>query len=132
MNLLLPFHPSSFIHSREADMADDTGDDVPEGAAVMPEIPPELNVHPLLFAVLHTAVFLDGSEDEVVDPDAAAEAMEYVASYLQRLRGPELRRVKEDMQVLAAYAKDQDWPKPQVRFFKEFLSSYGIGTEPDA
>ncbi len=101
-------------------------DDVPEGAALMPEIPAELNVHPLLLAVLHATIFLDGSEDDVVDPDAAGEALEYVATYLQRLQGAELRRVKEDMQVLAAYAKDQDWPKPHVRFFKEFLSSYGV------
>ena len=106
--------------------------EVPEGAAVMPEIPAELNVHPLLLAVLHATVFLDGSEDEVVDPDAGAEAIEYMANYLQRLRGAELRRVQEDMQVLMAYAKDQDWPKQQVRFFKEFLSSYGIGDEGKA
>ncbi len=113
-------------------MHDHSEEDVPDGAAVMPEIPAELNIHPLLLAVLHATVFLDGSEDEVVDPDAAAEAMEYMAMYLQRLRGAELRRVHEDMQVLTAYARDQDWAKPQVRFFKEFLSSYGIGKEPEA
>jgi hypothetical protein len=107
-------------------------DDVPEGAALMPEIPAELNVHPLLLAVLHATVFLDGSEDEVVDPDAAAESLEYMAAYLQRLRGAELRRVQEDMQVLAAYARDQEWPKQHVRFFKEFLASYGVGTEGEA
>ena len=107
-------------------------DEVPDGAALMPEIPVELNVHPLLLAVLHATVFLDGSEDDVVDPDAGAEAIEYMANYLQRLRGAELRRVQEDMQVLMAYAKDQDWPKQQVRFFKEFLSSYGIGDEGKA
>ena len=107
-------------------------DEVPDGAALMPEIPVELNVHPLLLAVLHATVFLDGSEDEVVDPDAGAEAMEYMANYLQRLRGTELRRVQEDLQVLIAYARDQDWPKQQVRFFKEFLSSYGIGEEGQA
>ncbi len=113
-------------------MADDCGDEVPEGAALMPEIPAELNVHPLLLAVLHTAVFLDGSADDVVNPGAAAEALEYLATYLQRLRGPDLRRVKEDLQVLAAYAKDQGWPKQEVRFFKEFLSSFGVGTEGEA
>jgi hypothetical protein len=107
-------------------------DEVPDGAALMPEIPVELNVHPLLLAVLHATVFLDGSEDDVVDPDAGAEAMEYMANYLQRLRGTELRRVQEDLQVLIAYARDQDWPKQQVRFFKEFLSSYGIGDEGKA
>ena len=33
---------------------------------------------------------------------------------------------------LLAYAKDQDWPKQQARFFKEFLSMYGIGEEGKA
>ncbi len=113
-------------------MSDDDVGEVPDDAAVMPEIPAELNVHPLLLAVLHTTIFLDGSGDEVVDPDAAAEALEYLATYLQRLRGAELRRVKEDMQVLAAYARDQDWPKPHIRFFKEFLTSFGVREEPDA
>jgi hypothetical protein len=111
---------------------DHSEEDVPEGAAVMPEIPPELNVHPLLLAVMHATVFLDGSEDEIVDPDAGAEAMEYMATYLQRLQGADLRRVQEDVQVLIAYAKDQEWPKQQVRFFKEFLSMYGIGEEGKA
>ena len=44
--------------------------------------------------MLHAIVFLDGSDDEVVDPDAADEALEYMAGYLQRLDGRELRRVQ--------------------------------------
>ena len=41
-------------------MAEDheRADEVPEGAAVFPEIPAELGVHPLLLAVLHAVVFL--------------------------------------------------------------------------
>jgi hypothetical protein len=113
-------------------MTDHPGDEVPDGAALLPEVPAELGVHPLLLAVLHATIFLDGSEDDVVDPDAAAEALEYLATYLQRLRGAELRRVKEDLQVLAAYAKDQDWPKQEVRFFKEFLAHFGAGDEGEA
>ena len=35
-------------------------DEVPEGAAVFPTIPAELGVHPLLLAVLHAVVFLEG------------------------------------------------------------------------
>jgi hypothetical protein len=106
--------------------------EVPDGAAVMPEIPAELGVHPLLLAILHATVFLDGSEDKVVDPDAAGEALEYLAAYLQRLEGADLRRVKEDLLVLTAYGKDQGWPKQQVRFFKDFLSNYGVGEEGEA
>jgi hypothetical protein len=108
------------------------GEWVPKGAAVLPEIPAELGVHPLLLAVLHAVIFLDGSEDEVVDPDAAVEALEYLATYLQRLSGPDLRRVQEDLLALAAYGKQQGWEKQTVRFFKEFLANFGIGEEGKA
>jgi hypothetical protein len=113
-------------------MAEEPDELVPEGAAVLPEIPEELGVHPLLLAVLHSVIFLDGSEDEVVDPDAAAEALEYMAAYLQRLHDAELRRVQEDMQALAAFARQEKWPRQHVRFFKEFLSNFGIGEKEEA
>ena len=82
-------------------------DEVPEGAAVFPLIPAELGVHPLLLAVLHAVVFLDGSEDAIVHPEAATEALEYIAGYLQRLEGDDLRRAREDMTVLAAFAREE-------------------------
>jgi hypothetical protein len=113
-------------------MAEGPGKSVPRGSAVLPLIPEELGVHPLLLAVLHATVFLDGSADEVVDPDAAGEAMEYLATYLQRLDGPDLRRAREDMAALAAYAREEGWPKQTVRFFKEFLDTFGIVEEGQA
>jgi hypothetical protein len=100
-------------------------DEVPEGAAVFPLIPDELGVHPLLLAVLHAVVFLDGSEKNIVHPDAATEALEYIAGYLQRLEGAELRRVKEDIAALTAFAREDKWPKPLAQFVKDFLASYG-------
>jgi hypothetical protein len=102
---------------------------VPEGAAVFPLIPEELGVNPLLLAVLHAVVFLEGSEAEVVEPTAAAEALEYLATYLQRLDGEQLRRLREDMECLAAYARQEQWPKQTVRFLKTFLDDYGAGEE---
>src|SRR5437764_1882365 len=89
---------------------------VPEGAAVFPLIPPELGVHPLLLAVLHAVVFLDGSADPIVHPEAAAEALEYLADYLQRLEGDDLRRVREDLSTLTTLARTEKWPRPMVRF----------------
>ena len=56
-------------------MADDVEREVPEGAALLPLIPPELHVHPLLLALLHAVVFLEGSDPAVVQPDAADEAL---------------------------------------------------------
>jgi hypothetical protein len=112
-------------------MADETEREVPEGAAVFPLIPPELGINPLLLAVLHATVFLAGSDDELIDPEAADEAVEYMASYLQRLSGPEEQRVREDMATLVGYAKQQQWPKQLVQALKTFLTDYGVGAGGD-
>ena len=103
-----------------------TPQDAPDGAAVFPLIPPELGVHPLLLAVLHAYVFLEGSEPVVLNPTVAEEAMNYLVTYLQRLEGEQLRRAKEDMATLAGFAKSEKWPKQQVRFLQEFLKDNGI------
>jgi hypothetical protein len=108
-------------------MADDAEHQVPEGAAVFPLIPAELGVDPLLLAVIHTAVFLTGSEDDIVDPEAAEETMHFLIGYLQRLEGPRLARVQEDMLTLVSYAKQQKWAKQEVRFLNEFLKELGVG-----
>jgi hypothetical protein len=102
-------------------------DDVPDGAAVFPLIPPELGVDPLLLAVLHSVVFLDGSSEDVVHPGAASEALEYLATYLQRLDADRLRRVREDMATLTAMAREEKWPQPMTDFLTGFLDDFGVG-----
>jgi hypothetical protein len=109
-----------------SDDLSDSADEVPDGAAVFPEIPAELGVHPLLLAMLHAYVFLDGSDTAVVNPEASAEAMEYVALYLQRLSGAELSRAREDLDTLVGYAKEQKWPRQYVAFLKSFLTDNGV------
>src|SRR5215208_389722 len=101
-----------------SDDLSDSADEVPAGAAVFPEIPAELGVHPLLLAVLHAYVFLDGSDASIVNPEASSEAMEYLASYLQRLSGADVQRAREDIDTLVGYAKEQKWPKQYVAFLK--------------
>jgi hypothetical protein len=100
--------------------------EAPEGASVFPLIPAELGVHPLLLAALHAYVLLDGSDPAVLNPAVAEEAMNYVITYLQRIGGADLRRLKEDMATLAGFAKADGWPKQQVRFLQEFLKENGI------
>ena len=107
-------------------MLEESTDEAPDGAAVFPLIPPELGVHPLLLAVLHAYVFLEGTEETVLNGAVAEEAMHYLVTYLQRLTGSELRRVKEDLETLATFAKSEKWPKQQVRFLQDFLKEYGI------
>lgn len=107
-------------------MSDAGASEVPEGAAVFPLIPEELGVNPLLLAALHATVFLAGSDEEVVDPAAAEEALQYLAGYLQRLDGAILRQVREDMACLTAFARQEKWPKQLVRMLQNFLADYGI------
>lgn len=107
-------------------MPDEAEREVPEGAAMFPLIPDELGVDPLLLAVIHSAVFLTGSESGIVDPEAADDAMGYVIGYLQRLEGARLQRVQEDLHTLVAYARQEKWPKQEVRFLQDFLLSLGI------
>jgi hypothetical protein len=101
--------------------------ETPEGAAVFPLIPAELGAHPLLLAVLHAYVFLEGSDPGVLNPAVGEEAMNYLVTYLQRLSGDELRRVREDVHTLVGFAKADKWPKQQVRFLQDFLKDNGIG-----
>jgi hypothetical protein len=106
--------------------------EVPEGAALFPLIPPELGVNPLLLATLHAVVFLVGSSEEVVEPAAGEEALQYIVTYLQRLSGPQLARVKEDMAALLAFARQDGWDRQDTHFLKTFLAEFGIGGEPKA
>ena len=101
--------------------------EVPDGAAVFPLIPEELGIHPLLLAVLHSIVFFDGSDVEVVNDAAANESLNYLATYLQRLRGPDLKRIREDIDALLTFAKQEGWPAEEMQFLQGFLSDYGIG-----
>jgi hypothetical protein len=105
----------------------DAAEEVPEGAAVFPLIPAELGVNPLLLAVLHAAVFLSGSTEDVVHPAAADEAFDLMAGYLRRLRGDQLRRAREDVDCLVRYARQEKWPRELVHALKVILEACGVG-----
>lgn len=108
----------------------DPSREVPDGAAVFPLIPEDLGIHPLLLATLHAYVFLEGSEEEVLDSGAGSEAMEYLVTYLQRLKGKELQRVREDFETLIGFAREEKWPKQHQVFLKSFLQENGVGSMP--
>ena len=106
--------------------------EVPEGAAVFPLIPEELGIHPLLLATLHAVVFFDGSDESVVNDAVADEALQYFATYLQRLRGRELTRIREDIEVLLQFARQEKWPAEELRFLQSFLHDFGVGAPENA
>ncbi len=120
--------------AEEAEEGDETpaGDDeVPAGAAVFPEIPAELGVNPLLLAVVHALVFLAGSDEDVVAPPAADEAVQAMANYLLRLEGKQLDSVREDMACLTNFARQSKWPKQLIRALKNLLSDCGLEVGED-
>lgn len=112
-------------HEAEEDPCGPPGE-VPEGAAVFPLIPKELGIHPLLLCVLHAVVFLDGSSEDVLNDAAANEALNYLATYLQRLEGAERRRIREDMACLLDFGKQEKWPKEELEFLGSFLDDFGV------
>ena len=80
---------------------------------MFPLIPAELGVHPLLWPCCTPTSSSTGRSGRG-EPGGVEEAMEYLAAYLQRLSGPDLRRASEDMDTLVGFAKQQKWPKQQV------------------
>jgi hypothetical protein len=113
-------------------MSDGGPAEVPDGVAVFPLIPDELGIHPLLLTTLHAVVFFDGSDESVVNDTAADEALQYFATYLQRLRGPELRRICEDVETLIQFARQEKWPAEELQFLQSFLHDFGVGAEENA
>ena len=114
----------------EGDASEEEDDgEVPDGAAVFPLIPPELGVNPLLLSVVHALVFLAGSDEDVVAGPAADEAVQSMASYLQRLEGPALVKVQEDMVCLTNFARQSKWPKQLIHALKSLLSDCGLEVE---
>lgn len=108
--------------SKSREKPDDLDEsEVPDGAAVFPEIPAELGVDPLFLAVVHSTIFLSGSSPEVVNPDAGDEALAQITAYLQRIEGERLRRVREDVMCLVGFAKQEKWPKALIEALKTLM-----------
>jgi hypothetical protein len=103
--------------------------EVPEGSAVFPEIPLDLHVSPQLLAIMHAIVFIAGSDNKIVNSAAGDEALATMAGYLERLGGPDRKRIKDDLKALRDYAKQQGWPKQYTTFLKDFPKDFGLVDE---
>lgn len=58
---------------------------------------------------------------------AAEESLQYMMTYLQRLAGRRLQKVREDIQVLLEFARQDNWPKQDQHFLTAFLADLGVG-----
>lgn len=109
------------------DMDDDNNIEVPEGTAIFPEIPDQVGANPLLLSILHFVVFIAGSDNKVCNQDAGNAILDQVATYLQRLSSKEVARLKEDLAVLAAFAREEKWGEGTVEVLDTFLDDMGVG-----
>jgi hypothetical protein len=108
-------------------MADGPGEWVEKDSYVMPDLPAELKVDPVVAALLHVSAFLELSQEATVDPGAAVEAMEHVGYYLEQLPAGQVEAVRAQVCRVAAYARKQKWGDEAVEFFAEYLDNFGVG-----
>lgn len=117
-------------------MADDDEELEREGAGeledpVMPLVPAELGIDPVLLCVLHCAAFLDLASVDLVDADAAGDVLENLESYVKRLSPERLTEIQRQLDVLEEWAENAGWPEELVDFVADFLYSCGIGEAED-
>lgn len=108
-------HGGDHPHPREEDFFDE-----PEGIAALPEIPREFGIDPLLLAVLESVVFLSGSDDTIVHPDAAESVLARIIGTLARLDDKRRERVLEDMATLKGHVTGPQWPEGMAEFLEQF------------
>ena len=90
---------------------------------VMPVVSDELDIDPLLVALLHCAAFLDFADDDVVDPDAATEVLDHVALYVRRLPAERLAEIQAQLERLEEPSARAGWPQEMVEFVGDFLDN---------
>jgi hypothetical protein len=96
----------------------------------MPLFPETVQVDPILAALVHCTAFLELSEDDAVDPDAAVEAMEHVSAYLSRLPEDRVAELRAALTQLAQHTRKQGGPEDLQAFLDDFVENLGL-TEAD-
>lgn len=100
-------------------------------SALLPAVPEELGIDPLLLALLRSASFLDLSADEAVNAELAGEVLEHVGMYIQRLSDERLDDIQQQLETLEAYAVEQGWVTEQIEFIRDFLYNCGLGDDDE-
>ena len=94
--------------------------EVPEGSALLPEIPDGLVSNPANLAIIEAVVFLSGSDDEVVNPLASEEILGRMIDHMQQMK-PDHRRVfLLDLAALKKHATAEKWDDSAIDFLGQF------------
>lgn len=98
---------------------------------LLPLVPAELELSPFLLALLHSAAFLDLSEEDVVEGAAACAVLDRIGLYLQRADDDTLEQLADDIERLAEYAEAEKWPEEAQEFLGTFLEHCGFVVDSD-
>jgi len=82
-------------------------------------------------ALLQTSAYLDFSDDDVVDPEAARAVLERVGLYVQRLDDAGVERIAAELERLLAHAEQAEWPEEARDFVHDFLEHCGFAIEDE-
>jgi hypothetical protein len=108
------------------------GERATDPGTTMPLVPESLGVDPMLLALVHVASLLDFAEDDVVDPEAANVALEYVEEYLQRLPAERLDAIQADLDRMEEYGAEHGWSEEMTDFVRDFLYNCGLDDDDEA
>lgn len=97
----------------------------------LPLIPKELELSPLVLALLQLASFLDLSEEPVVDARASGQTLARMGLYMQRLDDESVESLADDLDALAEHAKSAGWPEEALEFIQSFLENCGFVPEDE-
>lgn len=104
---------------------------VRKSAFVTPLLPDDLHVDPYLAGLLQCVAFLELSDAEAVDPDAAVEVMENVTTYLARLPPKRVDELGRSLRRISEHGKQVGYPKQFIELVDDFQQSFDVGTESD-
>jgi hypothetical protein len=90
---------------------------------MLPVVPEEIEVDPILLALLHCSAFLDFAEDEVVDPDLATEVLDHIAYYVRRCSAERLKELEAQLKRIRNHATREAWPAELIEFVGDFLEN---------
>ena len=97
-------------------------EEVPEGVALLPEVPDSLGLHPFSLAILDTVVFLTGTDEELMHQGAADEMFGRLIEHLNKLQPAEKQRFHDDLNKLGEYGRSNGWEADAITFLTEMAT----------
>lgn len=85
-----------------------------------------MNCQPFVQALVEAIAFLELSDDDVVDPDAAVTELERIADILKSLGTPERKMLLDYVAQLAAGQEFRPGCSTRTEFFSNFATNMGL------